>query len=288
LPILFASSTQAEKDNPYGKSKRAAENILLDYQSRGCGNVYIYRLPGVMGKWARPEYNSVVATFCHNIIHGLPIRIDDPDTPLSLVYIDDVTSDFIDKLLTLPSPTPGFEKVGPQYEIKVGELAKILYEFKERRESSYVEDVGTGFMRALYSTFLSYYREEKFSYRIPFAVDDRGVFAEFLKTKNAGQVSFFTCRPGKTRGSHYHHTKTEKFIVIQGSAIFRFRNLLDGSIHEMSVSDKVPEVVESIPGWVHEITNPSSEKMIVMIWANEVFNEEKSDTFKAKVCNDQE
>lgn len=283
LPIIFASSTQAEKENPYGKSKLGAEQILLDYQRRVGGNVYIYRLPGVMGKWARPEYNSVVATYCHHIINGLPIRIDDPDAPLSLVHIDDVVIDFIEKIMTLPEPAPSFERVSPQFETTVGELAEILIRFKESRESLSVSDVGSGFMRALYSTFLSYYREDKFTYKIPFAVDDRGVFAEFLKTENAGQVSFFTCQPGKTRGSHYHHTKTEKFIVVQGSAIFRFRNLLDQSIYEVTVSDKVPEVVESIPGWVHEIANPSNEETIVMIWANEVYNEEKSDTVKASV-----
>ena len=282
IPVLYTSSIQATADNPYGISKRKAEDVLTNF-SRDTGSpVYIYRLPNVFGKWSRPNYNSAVATFCHNVANDLPIQINDPAAMVSLVYVDDVISDF---LAQLENQTPGIlsPQIGTTYSISVGALADQIRAFKHSRETLTTEDVGTGLTRALYSTYLSFLNPAQFSYSLVAHADPRGRFVEVLKTKQSGQFSFFTAFPGITRGGHYHHSKNEKFLVIQGQARFGFRHIISGEYAEKLTSGEIPEVVETVPGWSHDITNIGDNEMIVMLWANEIFDRQLPDTVSYKV-----
>lgn len=275
-PVVYSSSIQAELDNPYGRSKREAENALLALREHGV-SVSVLRLPNVFGKWAKPNYNSAVATFCHNIVHDLPIQIHDPNALINLVYIDDLIEHFLALLDGRAFESPG--SVEPVYQITVGELANQLYKFRDSRKSLVTEEVGNGLIRALYSTYLSYMPPPSFSYDVPKYGDPRGVFVEMLKTTNAGQFSYFTAHPGITRGGHYHHTKTEKFLVIKGTANFKFKHMQTGEAHELVTCGESPEVVETMPGWTHDITNIGDDEMIVMLWANEIFDRDKPDTY---------
>jgi len=282
IPLLLASSTQAERDNPYGKSKLAAEQAVQALADSTGNPCMVFRLPGVFGKWCKPNYNSVVATFCHNIARGLPIQINDPSATVRLVYVDDVVSAFI---AALDSPAPGFVRsvVQPEYAVTLGELASQISAFNDCRTNLQTERVGTGWVRALYATYVSYLPNEKFAYEVPQYADPRGVFVEMLKTPDCGQFSYFTAHPGVTRGGHYHHTKTEKFLVIKGEALFRFRHLLTDELVELRTAGDKPEVVDTIPGWAHDITNVGSDEMVVMLWANENFDRERPDTVVSKV-----
>ena len=282
IPILFASSTQAAQDNPYGRSKRDAEAILaLAGQEAPLVPVHIFRLPNIFGKWSKPNYNSVVATFCHNISRNLPIQINDASAPVRLVYIDDVIDHFI-KTLDGVAPeieADGFASVHPQYNTTVGELAHLIQSFYDSRSSLVTERVGAGLARALYATYVSYLPVKNFVYDIPQHADRRGVFVEMLKTPDCGQFSYFTAHPGETRGGHYHHSKTEKFLVIKGQALFRFRHMQTGETHEVTTSGDKPQIVDTVPGWTHDITNTGVEDMLVMLWANEIFDRVRPDTF---------
>ena len=242
----------------------------------------IYRLPGVYGKWSRPNYNSVVATFCHNIAKGIPIRIDNPNHILKLIYIDDVVSD-IEANINNKFTGFNYNEIKNQYSITIKDLADNIYMFKNSRNSLITNEVGTGFERTLYATFMSYFDKDDFVYSLKSNVDDRGNFVEMLKTKNSGQFSFFTAHPGITRGGHYHHTKSEKFLVIKGNALFKFRNIITDEKHEVFTDESEPVVVETIPGWSHDITNVGNKEMIVMLWANEIFDHENPDTFPSQV-----
>lgn len=276
-PLAFASSIQAEQDNPYGRSKRSAERHLTDYGRATGAPVVLYRLANVFGKWSRPEYNSVVATFCHHIARGLPVRIDDPDAALHLVYIDDVVAELL-RFLADPGRGVRVGTATPEYTTTVGELERRIRAFGEVRNSLVTEPVGIGLTRALYATYVSFLPPEAFSYRVPRHEDARGVFVEMLKTGDSGQFSFFTAHPGVTRGGHYHHTKTEKFLVIQGRARYRFRHLLTGETYTVDSTGDASLVVETIPGWVHDITNTGDEELVVMLWANEIFDRAHPDT----------
>ena len=282
VPLVLASSTQVERDNPYGRSKLAAEKAVEALSEHTGNSCIIFRLPGVFGKWCKPNYNSVVATFCHNIARELPIQINDPTASLRLVYVDDVISALLG---ALEAPTPGCvqTKVAPEYTITLAELADQIRAFDQCRSTLMTERVGTGFVRALYATYVSYLPSVKFSYHIPQHADPRGVFGEMLKTPDCGQFSYFTAHPGITRGGHYHHTKTEKFLVIKGEALFRFRHLLTDELVELRTSGTSPQVVETVPGWTHDITNIGSDEMVVMLWANEIFDRLKPDTVTSKV-----
>ncbi|SFH99435.1 UDP-2-acetamido-2,6-beta-L-arabino-hexul-4-ose reductase [Collimonas sp. OK307] len=282
VPIVYTSSIQAERGNAYGISKRMAEDALRALGAATGAPTYIYRLPNVFGKWCRPNYNSAVATFCHNIVHDLPIQINDPEAEIQLVYVDDVIADFLRVMDSRPA-SEECEDVQPVYSITVGDLAEQLRVFKENRKSLVIESVGAGLTRALYSTFITYFTPEQFSYPLIKHEDPRGVFVEMLKTRDSGQFSYFTAHPGITRGGHYHHTKTEKFLVIKGEACFRFRHIDTGASHELRTSASSPEVVETIPGWSHDITNIGEEEMIVMLWANEIFDRQHPDTITYKV-----
>jgi len=281
-PIILASSTQAEFDNAYGKSKLDAEVFVKILEvDTGCP-VYVYRLPGVFGKWCKPNYNSVVATFCHNISHDFPIQINDPSFELSLVYIDDVVEEFV-KVIQGGGSGGKVLSVQPEYKIKLGGLANQIKIFRESRDSLITEKVGSGLVRKLYSTYLSYISPEQFAYLIPSHVDERGMFAEMLKTKDSGQFSFFTVKPGMMRGGHYHHSKTEKFLVVQGEAKFGFRHIISNESYEIITSSKELKIVETVPGWSHDITNIGVGDMVVMLWANEIFDPDNPDTITCKV-----
>lgn len=282
IPLLLASSIQAELANPYGQSKRAAEQAVEQLSAQTGNPAVIYRLPNVFGKWCKPNYNSAVATFCHNIANDLPIQINDPSTQLKLVYVDDVVEAFVHALSTV---VQGFQwgTVAPVYGIALGELAAQIEAFKNCRTSLVSERVGTGLVRALYATYVSYLPPAKFTYDLTRHGDERGVFVEMLKTPDSGQFSFFTAHPGITRGGHYHHTKTEKFLVIKGSARFGFRHVITNETYEVLTAGDVSRVVETVPGWTHDITNVGNDEMVVMLWANEIFDREKPDTIAMKV-----
>lgn len=281
VPVVYTSSTQAERDNPYGQSKRAAEEALFALQRTRGVPVHVFRLPNVFGKWCKPNYNSAVATFCHHIARDLPITVNDPAAPVTLVYVDDVIARFVQIMdgADAALDAHGFATVAPQYTTTVGELAQTIQSFKDSRNTLMTERVGTGFMRALYATYVSYLPVEAFTYTVPMYGDPRGVFAEMLKTPDCGQFSYFTAHPGITRGGHYHHTKTEKFLLIKGQARFKFRHMQTGETHELVTTGAKAEIVETVPGWTHDITNIGQDEMVVMLWANEVFDRQRPDTF---------
>ncbi len=285
IPLVFASTSQAILENSYGRSKRAAEEVVTSLGQRNGSPVHIFRLPNVFGKWCRPQYNSVVATFCHNISRGLPIQIHDPATALQLVYVDDVMSVLLG-LMDDKQPVQdqdGFASVQPQYRCTLGELASEIRSFRDSRESLTTERVGNGLTRALWATYLSYLSPEMFAYTLPAHADARGTFVEMLKTPDSGQFSYFTAHPGVTRGGHYHHTKSEKFLVVRGKALFKFRSLQTDERFEYITSSAQPVIVETVPGWAHDITNIGEDEMIVMLWASEKFDQSRPDTFSSDV-----
>jgi UDP-2-acetamido-2,6-beta-L-arabino-hexul-4-ose reductase len=281
-PVLFSSSTQAEEDGSYGRSKRISEEVLTQLAERNGNPVAIYRLPGVFGKWCRPNYNSVVATFCHNKAHDLPVHINNAQSRVRLVYVDDVVSAFL-QMLKEPISGLCYPFVSPVYTITLGELSDQIDAFKNCRNTLMSERVGSGLTRALYATYVSYLPVNKFTYRVPVHKDGRGVFVEMLKTPDAGQFSFFTAHPGVTRGGHYHHTKTEKFLVIKGYARFGFRHLLTNEVYYLETQGDQPQIVETVPGWTHDITNIGADELVVMLWANEIFDRANPDTIASKV-----
>lgn len=275
--MMLSSSIQADLNNPYGISKAFAEKAIEYYGKRTSAKYFIYRFPNVFGKWCKPNYNSFVATFCHNVARGLDINVNDASAPVTLVYIDDICNELIS--LLDDKHESGINSVSTEYSTTVGEVANLLYSFKSSRDSLITQNVGVGLTRALYSTYLSYLTPDQFSYSVPSYGDDRGIFCEMLKTKEAGQFSFFTAHPGITRGGHYHHSKNEKFLVIKGSALFKFENIITEQRYELVVSSTSHQIVETVPGWSHDITNIGDEEMIVMLWANEIFDRETPDTF---------
>jgi UDP-2-acetamido-2,6-beta-L-arabino-hexul-4-ose reductase len=264
-PILFTSSIQAELDNPYGASKAGAEKAVAAYQQKTGASTFIYRLPNVFGKWCRPNYNSAIATFFSNILNDLPITINDPEASLSLVYIDDVCQSFLGMLTATTQSTEKYSYVEPVYQTTVGEVAALLTEFKKSRESMISAKVGEGFIRALYSTYISYLAPEQFAYDVTRHSDERGTFVEMLKTKDAGQLSFFTAHPGVTRGGHYHHTKTEKFFVINGKTSFKFKQFTTGESYDLIVDGEESHIIETAPGWSHDLTNIGENELVVML-----------------------
>jgi len=277
-PIILSSSIQAEQDNAYGQSKLGGEQVLIDLNNNQGNPVYICRLANVFGKWSRPNYNSAVATFCHNIANDLPIQINNPDAVIRLVYIDDVVEIFWQMIQGHYAPEQYFV-IEPEYQITVGNLADTLREFKQSRETMITLPVGTGLTRALYSTYLSFLQPSQFDYTVAKHGDERGVFVEMLKTPDAGQFSYFTAHPGITRGGHYHHSKTEKFLVIKGNALFKFKHIVTGEYYDLTTNGDEARIVETVPGWTHDITNIGEDEMIVMLWANEIFDREKPDTY---------
>jgi len=279
--LIFSSSYQAIQDNPYGKSKKDGEDYI--YNNVKLGGAAIYQLPGVFGKWCKPGYNSVVANFCYNNTHDLPLEIRDPDFEIRLVYIDDVVRFFIRHIEEPMDAGTTENKVEPVYPITLGRLAEIIRSFKINRKTLFLPNVGDGFEKALYSTWLSYLPEDHFSYGLELKTDARGSLFELLKTRGRGQIFISTTMPGITRGNHFHHTKTEKFVVIQGSGRIQFRSVLDKHVFEYDVNGAEPKVVDIPPGYTHNITNTGEGTMITLFWANELFDPNNPDTFMEKV-----
>jgi UDP-2-acetamido-2,6-beta-L-arabino-hexul-4-ose reductase len=279
--VIFASSTRATEDVAYGRSKAAGEAVLLDLARRGAASVAIYRLPNVFGKWARPGYNSAVATFCHNIARGLPIRIDDPQAPLALLHVDDLITQWLG-LIEASSDHSGVVAPDHVHVTTVGAVAGLIQRFASDRVAG-IAPAGTPLARALYSTFIAALPAEAFSYPLDVHSDARGTFIEMLRMGPNGQVSSFTAHPGVTRGGHYHHAKVEKFLVVHGHARFRFRHILTGEQHEMIARADHPCVVESIPGWAHDVTNVGDDLLVSLIWANEAFDSARPDTVAMEV-----
>ena len=283
-PIMISSSIQAELDNPYGASKKAGEDLLLQYGKETGAKVYIYRFPNVFGKWCRPNYNSAVATFCHNIAHDLPVQVNDPNHPMTLVYIDDVVEELINCLVEKANKEGDYCKVPVEHNIMLGEIVNLIKSFKESRTTLQVPNLSNPFTKKLYSTYLSYLPEDGFSYPLKMNVDERGSFTEFLKSPDRGQVSINISKPGITKGEHWHHTKNEKFLVVSGKGVIRFRKIDEPSeVIEYHVSGDKLEVVDIPVGYTHNIENLGEGDMVTVMWVNEVFDPTQPDTYFEKV-----
>ena len=280
--VVLSSSRKAADDTGFGRSMRASEEAFLRLGEAGQATVAVYRLPNVFGKWGRPNYNSCVATFCHNLGRDLPIRIDDPDAPIALLYVDDLIEQWR-ALMEAPPAGSCYLEPGQVHDTTVGELAATLSAFAQGRPSGQIENLGSGLKRALYATFVAALPAEAFSYPLVAHTDARGSFAEVLKSRDGGQVSVLTAEPGVTRGGHYHHSKVEKFLVVHGHARFRFRHILDGETYELMTSAERPVVVETIPGWTHDITNVGNGVMVSLLWASEIFDRSRPDTVLSPV-----
>lgn len=282
-PIMLASSIQAELDNPYGRSKKESEELLIKYHRDTNVEVLIYRFLNVFGKWCKPNYNSVVATFCHNIAHSLPIQIHDPNVMLKLIYIDDVVNELIRALDGKANIVDEFCEVAISHTISLNQLAKLIYSFKESRDNKSIVNMQDAFTKKLYSTYLSYLPTDQFKYELKTHLDDRGSFTEFIKTPDRGQVSVNISKPGIVKGNHWHHSKNEKFLVVSGKAIIRFRQIDASSIIEYYVSGDKLEVVDIPCGYTHNIENIGSSDLVTIMWANELFDPENIDTYYLEV-----
>ncbi len=279
IPLFLASSTQALLDNPYGVSKRQAEDIVIRYAAESGASVGIYRLTNVFGKWCRPNYNSVVATFCHNMAHDLPITVSDPARALELVYIDDVVKDFLSDLEAEKPSGVSYRTVSPSHSITLGHLAEWVRSFREARQTLQIPDFSDPLVGKLYGTYLSYLPEDHFGYELDKKSDNRGCLAEFAKSTAFGQIFVSRTEPGVTRGNHYHHTKTEKFLVLEGVAVIRFRHLHSTEVLEYTVRGEDFRVVDIPTGYTHSIENIGPRELITLFWASEVFDPEQPDTY---------
>ncbi len=282
-PVMISSSIQAELDNPYGRSKKAGENLIFEYSKDTSAKVFVYRLPNVFGKWCRPNYNSAIATFCYNIAHELPITVNDPCVEMNLVYIDDVVEEFINILKSKENVIAGFCQVPVVHTIKLGEIVSLIYSFKNSREERSIPNMSDEFTKKLYSTFLSYLPEDQFSYNLKMNVDYRGSFTEFIKTPDRGQVSVNISKPGITKGNHWHYTKNEKFLVVSGKGVIRFRKIDSDEVFEYYVTGEKMEVVDIPTGYTHNIENLGDTDLVTIMWANESFDPQKPDTYYLEV-----
>ncbi len=278
VPIVLCSSTQAALDNPYGESKRQAEEAVFAYGKTTGAEVFVYRLPNLFGKWCRPNYNSGVASFCHNIANDLPIQVNDPSVTMTLAYIDDVVAAFLAALDGNATVKDEYAVVEPVHTIKLGEIVDLLNSFKESRGTLGLPDFSDPLSKKLYSTYLSYLPTDGFSYPLKMNVDDRGSFTEFIRTPDRGQVSVNISKPGITKGNHWHHTKNEKFLVVSGQGVIRFRRIGSEVIIEYAVSGEKLEVVDIPNGYTHNITNTGDSDMVTVMWVNEAFDPAKPDT----------
>lgn len=284
-PVMLSSSIQASLDNPYGKSKKAGEDLFFEYSKEAKAKVMVYRFPNVFGKWCRPNYNSAVATFCHNISHGLPVTVNDRNHMMTLVYIDDVVDEMINALMGNPTRKGEFCEVPITHSITLGEIVDMLYSFKESRETKLVPNMQEGsFSKKLYSTYLSYLDINAFSYKLKMNCDARGSFTEILRTANAGQFSVNISKPGITKGQHWHNTKNEKFVVVKGHGLIQLRKIGTDEVVSYEVNGEEITVVDMIPGYTHNIINLSeTEELVTFMWCNECFNPDKPDTFFEEV-----
>lgn len=282
-PVMLASSIQAEIDNPYGISKKAGEELLFQYERETGAKVLVYRFPNVFGKWCRPNYNSVVATFCHNIARGLPIQINDPNKSLTLVYIDDILSELLRALEGNETRKGAFCEVPVTHTATLGQIADLLDSFAKGRSNNAVPDMADRFTKKLYATYLSYLPQEQMSYPLHMNIDQRGSFTEFVRTPERGQFSVNVAKPGVVKGNHWHHTKNEKFLVVSGQGVIRLRKLGTDEVIEYHVSGEKLEVVDIPPGYTHNIECTGNEHLVTLMWANECFDPDNPDTYFEKV-----
>jgi UDP-2-acetamido-2,6-beta-L-arabino-hexul-4-ose reductase len=282
-PVLISSSIQAALDNPYGKSKKAGEDLLFAYGVETGTKVLVYRLPNVFGKWCKPNYNSVVATFCHNVSRDLPITVNDPTVMMNLLYIDDVVEEMINALNGKENSVGDFCEVAIVHQITLGEIVDLITSFKQIRKDRSIPNMADTFTKKLYSTYLSYLSIDQFSYDLKMNVDHRGSFTEFIKTPERGQVSVNISKPGIIKGNHWHHTKNEKFLVVSGKGVIRFRKIDSDEIIEYFVSGDKLEVVDIPIGYTHNIENLGNTDMVTIMWANEYYNPERPDTYFLEV-----
>ncbi len=282
-PIMISSSIQATLNNPYGISKKAGEDLMFEYSKETGAKVLVYRFENVFGKWARPNYNSAVATFSHNIANDLPITINDPNVEISLIYIDDLVNELINAIHGNPNMNGQYTRVQPVYKVKLGFIADLLYSFKESRNNLTVPKLDDSFIKKLYSNYLSYLPQNGFIYDLKMNTDDRGSFTEFIKTIDRGQVSINISKAGITKGNHWHHTKNEKFLVVSGYGVIRFRKIDTTEIIEYFVSGEKLQVLDIPPGYTHNIENLGTTDMVTVMWANEPFDKNNPDTIFEEV-----
>ncbi|EGI2115018.1 capsular polysaccharide biosynthesis protein CapF [Listeria monocytogenes] len=282
-PVMFASSTQATLDNAYGRSKRAAEDLIFAHAKSNNSKALIYRFPNVFGKWCKPNYNSAIATFCYNIARDLPITVNDPSVKMNLVYIDDVVEELIRGLDDHHNVVDNFCEVPTTYTTTLGEIVELIESYKKSREERSIPNMHEALSKKLYSTYLSYLPEDQFSYDLKMNVDQRGSFTEFIKTIDRGQVSINVSKPGITKGNHWHHTKNEKFLVVSGQGVIRFRKINSERVIEYFVSGERLEVVDIPTGYTHNIENLGDTDMVTVMWANELFDPERPDTYYLEV-----
>ncbi len=281
IPLIFSSSIQALLDNDYGKSKRQAEDYLVEYKKETGNDIYIFRLQNLFGKWSRPNYNSVVATFCHNVAHNLPITINDTDSQIELVFIDDVVNAFIEVIKNGSKEI--YNTVEISYKVKLGRIAELITSFKKSRETLFLPEVGDSFTEKLYATYLTYLEESDFAYKVKSHVDNRGSFTELFKTLENGQFSVNVVKPGITKGNHYHHKKNEKFVVLSGQGVISLRKVNEDKVVSIPVNGEELTIVDMIPGYTHNIINNGTADMVFFIWASEMFDPNRPDTIYKNV-----
>jgi UDP-2-acetamido-2,6-beta-L-arabino-hexul-4-ose reductase len=282
-PVLITSSIQAEKDNPYGRSKKAGEDVLLEYSHQTGAKAFVYRLPNLFGKWSKPNYNTVVATYCYNISRNMDIQINNRDAELTLCYIDDILEEFINALEGNPTKKDQYCFVKTTHTITLWDLAERIKSFKESRAALSIPNMEDALTKKLYSTYLSFLPEGNFSYDLKMNCDNRGSFTEFIRTPERGQVSVNVSKPGITKGNHWHHTKNEKFLVVSGEGLIRFRKIDSDEIIEYRVNGEILQVVDIPTGYTHSIVNVGESDLITVMWVNECFDPEKPDTYFLEV-----
>ncbi len=283
-PVMLSSSTQAALDNPYGLSKKAGEELFFKYSLETGAKVFVYRFPNVFGKWCKPNYNSAVATFCHNIAHGLDITVNDRSVVMHLVYIDDVVNELVNALIGKATiGNDGFCHVPVVHTKTLGEIVDLIYSFSDTRSLKSIPDMSDEFTKKLYATYLSYLPEDKFNYPLKMNVDNRGSFTEIIRTFDRGQFSVNISKPGIVKGNHWHNTKNEKFVVVSGRGVIRFRKVGEEKVYEYHISGDNIEVVDIPTGYTHNIENLGDTDMVTFMWASEPFNPDKPDTYFLEV-----
>lgn len=282
-PVLLSSSTQASQDNSYGQSKKAGEDAVLAYGKDTDANTYVYRLPNLFGKWSKPNYNTVVATYCYNIARDLEIQVNNPEAYLNLAYIDDVLEEFMNALNDNATKDNDYCTIPVTHEIKLGELATLIESFKESRSDLSIVDMNNVLHKKLYSTYLSFLPEDQFSYDLKMNEDQRGSFTEFIRTPDRGQVSVNISKPGITKGNHWHHTKNEKFLVVSGQGVIRFRKLDSDKVIQYEVTGEKLQVVDIPVGYTHSIVNTGETDLVTVMWVNESFDPNNPDTYFVEV-----
>jgi UDP-2-acetamido-2,6-beta-L-arabino-hexul-4-ose reductase len=282
-PILITSSTQALYSNPYGESKKAGEDLMFEYSIETGAKVLVYRLTNVFGKWCKPNYNSVIATFSHNIANDLPIVVNNSQEVINLIYIDDVVNEFINSLNGAENKMGVFCSVEPVYKVKLGAITDLLFSFKMSREILSIPNTEDSFIKKLYTTYLTYLPTNNFSYDLKMNTDNRGSFTEFIKTQDRGQISVNVSKPGIVKGNHWHHTKNEKFLVVSGQGVIKLRKIDESEIIHYYVSSNKLQVVDIPPGYTHNVENLGNTDMVTIIWVNENFDPIKPDTIYLEV-----